>query len=49
MNEVLEHKISTEYKYGFVTDIEADNAPKEQRCGAKVKYYKTRNNGKTKR
>jgi Fe-S cluster assembly protein SufB len=28
MNEILEEKISTEYKYGFVTDIEADNAPK---------------------
>jgi len=28
MNEVIEQKISTEYKYGFVTDIEADNAPK---------------------
>jgi Fe-S cluster assembly protein SufB len=28
MNEVLEEKISTEYKYGFVTDIDADNAPK---------------------
>ena len=28
MNEVIEQKISTEYKYGFVTDIDADNAPK---------------------
>jgi Fe-S cluster assembly protein SufB len=28
MNEILEEKISTEYKYGFVTNIEADNAPK---------------------
>jgi len=28
MNEVLEQKISTEYKYGFVTDIDSDNAPK---------------------
>ncbi len=28
MNGILEEKISTEYKYGFVTDIEADNAPK---------------------
>jgi len=28
MNEVIEQKISTDYKYGFVTDIEADNAPK---------------------
>ena len=28
MNEILEDKINTEYKYGFVTDIEADNAPK---------------------
>jgi Fe-S cluster assembly protein SufB len=28
MNEILEDKISTEYKYGFVTNIEADNAPK---------------------
>jgi Fe-S cluster assembly protein SufB len=28
MNEVLEQKINTDYKYGFVTDIEADNAPK---------------------
>lgn len=28
MNDILEEKISTEYKYGFVTDIEADNAPK---------------------
>jgi Fe-S cluster assembly protein SufB len=28
MNEVLEQKLSTEYKYGFVTDFEADNAPK---------------------
>ena len=28
MNDILEQKISTEYKYGFVTDIEADNAPK---------------------
>ena len=28
MNEVIEEKISTEYKYGFVTDIDADNAPK---------------------
>jgi Fe-S cluster assembly protein SufB len=28
MNEVLEQKLSTEYKYGFVTDIDADNAPK---------------------
>jgi Fe-S cluster assembly protein SufB len=28
MNEVLEQKINTDYKYGFVTDIDADNAPK---------------------
>jgi Fe-S cluster assembly protein SufB len=28
MNEVIEQKISTEYKYGFVTDIDADSAPK---------------------
>lgn len=28
MNEAIEEKISTEYKYGFVTDIDADNAPK---------------------
>ena len=28
MNGILEEKISTEYKYGFVTEIEADNAPK---------------------
>ena len=28
MNDILEEKISTEYKYGFVTDIESDNAPK---------------------
>jgi Fe-S cluster assembly protein SufB len=28
MNEVIEEKISTEYKYGFATDIDADNAPK---------------------
>jgi Fe-S cluster assembly protein SufB len=28
MNGILEEKISTEYKYGFVTDIESDNAPK---------------------
>jgi Fe-S cluster assembly protein SufB len=28
MNEDLEQKINTEYKYGFVTDIDADNAPK---------------------
>jgi Fe-S cluster assembly protein SufB len=28
MNEVIEEKISAEYKYGFVTDIDADNAPK---------------------
>jgi len=28
MNEVIEQKINTEYKYGFVTDIDADNAPK---------------------
>jgi Fe-S cluster assembly protein SufB len=28
MNEILEEKINTEYKYGFVTDFEADNAPK---------------------
>ena len=28
MNGILEEKISTEYKYGFVTNIEADNAPK---------------------
>ena len=28
MNEVIEEKISTEYKYGFVTDIDSDNAPK---------------------
>ena len=27
-NEILEEKINEEYKYGFVTDIEADNAPK---------------------
>ncbi len=28
MNEILEEKISTEYKYGFVTDFESDDAPK---------------------
>jgi len=28
MNDVLEQEISTEYKYGFVTNFEADNAPK---------------------
>ncbi len=28
MNDILEEKISTEYKYGFVTDIESDDAPK---------------------
>jgi Fe-S cluster assembly protein SufB len=28
MNEILEQKISTEYKYGFITDFEADSAPK---------------------
>jgi len=28
MNEVIEEKIDTEYKYGFVTDIDSDNAPK---------------------
>ncbi|MEC5165359.1 hypothetical protein RCH18_001087 [Flavobacterium sp. PL11] len=28
MNEVLEQKLSTEYKYDFVTDYEADHAPK---------------------
>ena len=28
MNAIIEKKISTEYKYGFVTDIKADNAPK---------------------
>jgi Fe-S cluster assembly protein SufB len=28
MNEDLEQKINTEYKYGFVADIDADNAPK---------------------
>lgn len=28
MNEVLEQKINTDYKYGFVTDIDADSAPK---------------------
>jgi len=28
MNEVIEKKISTEYKYGFVTDIDSDSAPK---------------------
>ena len=27
-NEILEEQIGGEYKYGFVTDIEADNAPK---------------------
>ena len=27
-NEILEEQISGEYKYGFVTDIEADSAPK---------------------
>src|SRR3990170_4783230 len=27
-NDILEKQISSEYKYGFVTDIEADNAPK---------------------
>ena len=27
-NEILEGKINEEYKYGIVTDIEADNAPK---------------------
>jgi Fe-S cluster assembly protein SufB len=28
MNEILEQKISSEYKYGFITDFEADSAPK---------------------
>jgi len=28
MNEVLEEKISTEYKYGFITDMDSDSAPK---------------------
>lgn len=28
MNEVIEKKIGTEYKYGFVTDIDSDSAPK---------------------
>jgi len=28
MNEVIEDKISTEYKYGFATDIDSDSAPK---------------------
>jgi Fe-S cluster assembly protein SufB len=28
MNEVIEQKVNTEYKYGFVTDIDSDNAPK---------------------
>jgi len=28
MNEVIEEKISTEYKYGFATDIDSDSAPK---------------------
>ncbi|MFQ3577103.1 MAG: Fe-S cluster assembly protein SufB, partial [Cytophagales bacterium] len=27
-NEILEELTSSEYKYGFVTDIEADEAPK---------------------
>jgi Fe-S cluster assembly protein SufB len=28
MNEVIEEKISSEYKYGFVTDMDSDSAPK---------------------
>jgi Fe-S cluster assembly protein SufB len=28
MHEVIEEKISAEYNHGFVTDIDADNAPK---------------------
>ncbi len=28
MNEVIEQKVNTEYKYGFVTDIDSDSAPK---------------------
>ena len=28
MNEVIEQTVNTEYKYGFVTDIDSDNAPK---------------------
>src|ERR1700741_713470 len=27
-NEILEQQINSEYKYGFVSDIESDNAPK---------------------
>ena len=27
-NEILEEHINSDYKYGFVTDIESDNAPK---------------------
>ena len=27
-NEILEEFTKSEYKYGFVTDIQADNAPK---------------------
>ena len=27
-NEILEEHINSDYKYGFVTDIEADSAPK---------------------
>ncbi len=27
-NEILEQHISSDYKYGFVSDIESDNAPK---------------------
>ena len=26
-DEILEEVVNSEYKYGFVTDIEADNAP----------------------
>ena len=28
MNEVIEQTVNTEYKYGFVTDIDSDSAPK---------------------
>ena len=27
-NEILQEQIGSEYKYGFVTAIDADNAPK---------------------
>ena len=26
-NDILEEHINSEYKYGFTTDIESDNAP----------------------